>query len=97
MRIGCVRNDLAAAPFRTGFKYGAIAFALAVSRTSNARTHAAGDEAEATTACGRVFRALDAPHAEIAERRHLPSGVTLPRSHPRRRRRAYPTTAHSAR
>ncbi|KVT44100.1 hypothetical protein WK52_15695 [Burkholderia multivorans] len=44
-----MRNDLAAAcaqpiaahaaaPFRTGFKYGAIAFALAVSRTSNART-----------------------------------------------------------
>ncbi|RAA69724.1 hypothetical protein DN503_26385 [Burkholderia multivorans] len=67
MRIGCVRNDLAAAcaqpiaahaavPFRTGFEYGAIAFALAVSRTSNARTHAADDDAEATTACGRLSR-----------------------------------------
>ncbi|RAA24614.1 hypothetical protein DN523_24455 [Burkholderia multivorans] len=62
-----MRNDLAAAcaqpiaahaavPFRTGFEYGAIAFALAVSRTSNARTHAADDDAEATTACGRLSR-----------------------------------------
>ncbi|EEE03098.1 hypothetical protein BURMUCGD1_4284 [Burkholderia multivorans CGD1] len=67
MLIGCARNDFAAAcaqpiaahaaaPFRTGFKYGAIAFALAVSRTSNARTHAAADGAEATTACGRLSR-----------------------------------------
>ncbi|EEE03097.1 hypothetical protein BURMUCGD1_4283 [Burkholderia multivorans CGD1] len=52
---------------------------------------------KAATARGYVFRALEASRTKIGVRRHLLSGVTSPRSHPRRRRRAYPTTAHSAR